>query len=83
MNLDLQLGSSCKKPEIGDVYISDASDWPALGYFTLVFMEESSGKLKTIPLIFAQSLNQNEFKGKISTQEPPELIMPIANLKLK
>jgi len=86
MMFDLQLESSCKEPEEGDVFISEQTWWPSVGYFTLVFSDPrvlEGSKLRTIPFQFAQSLCIKEFIGKISLSSPPEYIMPIGKVTLK
>lgn len=80
MVINLQLGSSSKSPENGDIYISNQSEWIALGYFTLVFFHNQLKELRTIPLVFGCSLNQKEFLGKISLGVPPKTIMPIGKV---
>lgn len=85
MIVNLQLGSSCKTPEHGDIYISERDRWSALGYFTLVFSNMENGKevLRTVPLIFADSLNRKEFIGKCSLGYPEEFILSIAKVEVK
>lgn len=80
--VDLQLGSSCKTPEHGDVFIDERDRWSSTGYFRVVFRHPKSDILVTMPLVFMSELDIVKSLTRVSTQAPPESIMPIAKVKL-
>jgi hypothetical protein len=86
MMFDLQRGSSCKHPEEGDVFISDSSFWPSVGYFTVVLRDTRmpDKPLRAFPFQF---LDENkcveESLPKVSSSSLPSYVMPIGQVKLK